>query len=129
MAMKFREPNEVRWVGVRPAHKGTQIIKQDSVANGNVVIYTVPSGKTLYLCEATILTDSQVTGNIGLLLRNASDIAVRYICYVAAQANATIKADHNHFWPPMEIQAGFNFLLLSSAAGLTVYGSIFGWEE
>jgi len=129
MAMHFREPNEVRWVGTRPAHKGTQILVETHVDDGVAIVRTVPGGKVLYLCECSLFTCSQVSGLMSLTLRNTSDVTVRDFCYINVQANTTIVRDCNHFWPPLEIPPGYDIVVVSNTAGLVAYGGISGWEE
>jgi len=128
-AMSFREPNEVKWVGVRPAHKGTQIFKDATAENGITVIHTVSSGKTLYLCEVMLRCIYNVTGWGQLYVQDNNDIFVRDLCLINPIANTIKPTDHNHFWPPVEIPSAYDICVQSNAAGLIARGAIFGWEE
>jgi len=49
----FREPNQVKWVGVLPGHNGEQVIAQAVADNSTVIAYTVPAGKILLLSHFT----------------------------------------------------------------------------
>jgi len=66
--MKFREPNQVRRVGVRPAHDGTQVLERGSADNATVVLYTVPAGKVFYLCHAWLNVQGVAAGSVYLAI-------------------------------------------------------------
>jgi hypothetical protein len=128
-AMEFREPNEVLWRGVRPAHKGTQVLDHDTATNETTIIHTVGSGATLFLVEAMLLCVSNVTGYATLFIRDDGDALVRYLCTMKMGANGVWLSDHFNAWPPVELPEDYDICVLSSAAGLVAQGSIFGWEE
>jgi len=127
--MNWRIGNEARILGVRPGHNGSQIFHNAIATNARVILYTVPSGKTLYLCETTVRTDSNVTGWCYVHVRDITDTFVRVLCMINVIANVIIPTDHNHFWPPVEIPENYTIAVESNTAGLNAYGSIFGWEE
>jgi len=127
--MKFREPNQVQWVGTRPAHRGTQIAANVFVDNVTTIIYTVSAGKTLYLCHAILASTSIVAGNGVLKIRDAVDadwihLARAYQTALSWGQNYSIP-----FWPPLEIPALYDVVVLSNAVGCSWLGGIHGWEE
>jgi len=68
--MKFREPNQVKWVGVRPGHNGTQIIRSQGADNATVELYLVPVGQTFYLCSASLGYRLVVDGYVKLFIND-----------------------------------------------------------
>jgi len=127
--MAFREPNQVKWWGIRPAHRGTQVAKSASAINATVIIHTVTAGKTLFLCSASLSLQSGVGGG-NIFVRNGAD--VWQFALLAAQiftAAATSQGSSITFWPPLEIAAGWDLCTISGAAACSASGFIFGWEE
>jgi hypothetical protein len=128
-AMAFREPNEVRWVGVRPAHKGTQGA-ESSLANGStVVIKTVSSGKTLYLHYFFLSWRFTATGQtVQLTVRNASDVdQYDLIKITSGAAGQGAEAVSLHY--PIEIPQGWDIYVKSDTSGALAIGGIVYWEE
>jgi len=128
-AMAFREPNQVKWVGIRPAHNGEQVAKSNAATNGTTIIHTVTATKTLYLCTST-LTYWGAVGSGQIKVRNAADVD-QYILVIgglitAAGAFFGLSIPFN---PPLEIPAGWDVVVLSSIAASVAEGFIFGWEE
>jgi len=127
--MLFREPNEVRWVGTRPAHRGTQVVKDGSAANATTLLYTVTAAKTLYLTGYWI--EKQFTAancELSFYIRNAGDVLwYRLIRHI--QAVAATLAISRSFSFPLEVPAGYDLILYSSAVGGIIYGGFEGWEE
>lgn len=127
--MHFREPNQVKWMGVRPGHNGEQVLAYDTVINGAQVVYTVPAGKVFFLCEANLLSISNVTGKIALTIYDAAPallLTLGGISMIVAQSQGT---DHYTYWPPIELPAGYSIRVESNIAGLEARSSIFGWIE
>lgn len=127
-AMSFREPNQSLWVGCRPGHNGTQITRFVNANGSTVEIYTVTSGKIFYLAEATLRIASQATGYVLIHILNLVPSVWRDICFLRSQADTSIPADHFFSYPPLEVPAGYEIQVVSSLAGLSAWGSIFGWE-
>lgn len=128
-AMEFREPNQVLWRGVRPGHNGTQILKQHYKANGVRIVHTVTAGKTLYLLSSLLHYSADVTGSITAAIRDTGDNIVFYLGISFVFAGVSTPPVSWHFWPPAEIPAGYDIFVSSSAAGLTAWLGISGWEE
>lgn len=128
-AMKFREPNEVLWRGVRPAHKGEQVVKGNTVNNGTSIVHTVSTGKTLYLTALAFSVYAGV-GESNMFVRNAADVTQYYFfvntIFTAGGAGSMGNLSFN---PPLEIPAGYDICVSSNAAANFAYGFIHGWEE
>jgi len=127
--MNFREPNQVKWVGVRPAHNGIQIQKQGEAENGIVIIHTVTSGRTFYLTSVSWSANSSQTAvNFCLGVRNTSDVFVYDICAVFFRAVGQVGWGLT-FNPPLEIPSGYDIYVHSSAVGASAKAFIHGWED
>jgi len=128
-AMKFREPNEVLWRGVRPGHRGEQVAEYKEVANGTAIVYTVGAGKTFFMTTANFICDSSVTATLATLyVRNASDVLQYYLGVAYFRAVGQIVAPMT-FNPPLEIPAGWDVVIASDSANLKTRAFIHGWEE
>jgi len=127
--MTYREKNKVLWRGVRPAHNGDQVHKEATATNGTSLIYTVPAGKTLYLTHVH-LGAVAIAGSWGMVYyRNVADVYVANLVrgvYVGVTTSPPFTAN---YYPPLEISAGFDLMVVSNIAGLTLYGDILGWVE
>lgn len=127
--VEFRENNQVKWVGVRPAHGGEHLLVSAFIANGTVTLYTVPSGKTLYLTFSTIMTGQLANGFMSLTLYNGAGVFQHYL-HLANVSNSGGTSDtSDNYWPPIEIPENWTIRLVSSIAALTVHGTIHGWVE
>lgn len=129
MAMGFREPNMARWLGVRPAHNGTQVAKYASAINTTAIVYTVTAGKVLHLFHAEVWIAVAAAGQGFLLVRNAADVAQYYFLPILCAAAVMHPCGVANFYPPVEIPEGWDICVVSSAAVLSVTGEIFAWEE
>ena len=129
MVMEFREPNELRWYGSRPAHKGTQILKENDAENETTIVHTVTTGKVLYLCSMILGYYAIAAGYAYGRIRDDSDETVTTVFIDTIQAGSDGKGTFASFWPPMEIPASYDIIVISSAVGLKPNLTIFGWEE
>lgn len=127
MAMtKHREPNMVKWVGVRPGHNGIQVLASDSADDATVIVYTVPADSLLLIfsvfCVHTYRTAvgaahlaiyDDVPAIFHYLARGRSDVARHWnIAY-----GLTI---------PIEVPEDYSIRIASNAAGSPCYGGITG---
>lgn len=127
--MTFREGNRVKWVGVRPAHRGEQIVESGNISNDTVIVHTVTAGKILYLVTATFSLSASVANERGSMqVRDTGDVEQYRIFSQHMRVTGSIMAAA-HFNPPLEIPAGYDITILSEALTLVTYGFIFGWEE
>lgn len=127
-AMTFRESNQVKWVGVRPGHNGTQILARTAANNSTNIVYTVTAGKTLFL-HSYQLNISCGTNNIAFNMYIRTDAAVTWhqVSYgksYASKNNMTCQS----FNPPLEIPAEYQ-IMIQAGADLWAYCCIQGWEE
>ena len=127
--MKFREANQVKWNGSRPGHDGTQKLAQASADAATVPIYTVLAGETLYLCSVTMGVLTDVAGEFHTIIRNDA-AAAQFFPTMGIRAAGSAPCHYVcTFWPPAELIEDWDVIVYSNTAGLTVYGSIFGWIE
>ena len=127
--MNFREPNQVKWVGVRPAHNGTQVIKHTNAQNGTVIIYTVPSGNTYFLTGFTIGVRQEAAGDIALGVRDGSDVWQYYLFHNSYGSAQPPYAFGMGLTYPIEIPEDYDIYLWSSAASVYIFATIMGWIE
>ena len=133
------ETNQVKWVGIRPVEPreaipiqpygdfGTQVVKNNHANNSTVIIHTVTSGKTLYLCSITLSVDPIANGYGWFYVRDTNDNTVYSFFRPRRQANdgEMVSATFN---PPLKIPDGYDICLMSEVDGFHMYGFIFGYE-
>ena len=127
--MKFREPNQVAWVGCRPAHRGTQIAKFLSVNNASGIVHTVASGKTFFLNLSVVMCRTGA-GSARLSVRNDSDVHQYFITLI--DIITAVGTSHSISIPypyPLEIPSLWDVVIESTAAGCNADAHIHGWEE
>ena len=127
--MAFREPNQVKWIGTRPAHRGTQITQYATADNAVTIIYTVPAGKVLYLVSAVLSVPTGGVGRAAIYIRDALDASTIFLIHYAQVATGLVHTGTPLFYPPVEVPAGYDIVVSSGAIGVLAVGSIFGWEE
>jgi len=127
--MEFREPNRVKWVGTRPGHDGTQVLEYGDAAGAIVIVYTVPAGKTLYLCDATMMYATLAAGDGWAEISTAVPVTVTYLFRDILIAGIAVFTKQATYWPPIEIPSGYLIRVRSSAAGLTARLMVHGWVE
>lgn len=128
-AMAFREPNQVKWMGTRPGHNGTQVLGYGAATVQTLNLWTVSAGKTGYLIAASINTVTNVTGTGRLGIRDVADAVVAILCSNMWTAAGAITGQPWYSWPPIEMPSGYDVFLVASGAGFTALGTVFGWEE
>lgn len=127
--MEFREPNQVKWVGVRPGHNGEQVLEYAIAQNSTPILYTVPAGKVFYLCGYSLNTwDTVGVATLRLVIYDDTPAAWKYLQYLISSANSG-QSITKSYWPPLEIPSGYSVRLESAVATATVRGSIHGWVE
>lgn len=129
MATIHREPNMARWIGVRPGHNGDQV-SVSLMTNGAVaIIYTVPAGKTLFLCGMTIgLYMSGAGVGAYVRVRNVADVTV-YTLFAQVTNFAFDVTVAKSYWPPIEIPTGYDIVQAATGAGQEIDTHIHGWVE
>ena len=115
--MKYREPNQVLWQGVRPAHNGTEVTdsKSKNVA-ATFPVYTVPVGMTYHLTYAFLCVVSNVNINAAFRVRNDTAVIQYDLLYARSLIGFRVQPQNASFWPPIELPAGWDICLYQSAA-------------
>jgi len=127
--MGFREPNQVKWIGVRPAHRGTQIIAYGSANNAIVILYTVTTGKTLFLSSWSCqISATAVPVACGFYLRDAGDVEATLFLYLNMVSIGQLTETWQDCYP-IEIPADYDLVLKTGDPGAIIRGSFHGWEE
>lgn len=127
--MKYREGNEIKFVGVRPGHRGTQIAKSNTKSNGGQIIHTVTAGQVLCLTYCNLTAFATGAGSGYFRVRDDEDALQYTIIWVAFPVANKIFSLPVVLNPPLEIPAGYDIYVESQNAGITVYGFMHGWEE
>ena len=127
--MKFREENHVKRVGVRPGHDGTQIAKTNTAINLTAIVHTVTAAKTLFLTSAVLGVEVIAAGNAAAWIRDVGDVFWWYLFRTDIVAAQNPPIGVVTFWPPVEVPAGYDIVVMSAVALLKVRLSIHGWEE
>ena len=123
--MHFREPNQVKWMGSRPGHNGTQVIVMiDTAVSGE--LYEVTAGKTFYLTAFSVGQNMGVNQNCFLSVRNILDAGVYHLAHISVALGNMGGNCALSFYYPLEIPSLFDFYI--NCANLA-RGFIAGWEE
>lgn len=128
-ASDYREPNAANWVGVRPAHFGSQQRASDAVSDGTAILYTVPAGKTFYLFDWSFEANASAAGVWGALrVRNDVD-ARQFDIQIALFDAAGTVVSSNAYFVPLEIPTGWDIYIQSSGATCDVRGFVHGIRD
>lgn len=133
------EPNQVKWRGIRPVDPreaipvqpfgdfGTQIVKDTYADNSTVIIHTVTSGKSLYLCSIALSVIPAATGYGYFYVRDDSD-TTQYRFFRPRRQQYDGEMVSMTFNPPLIIPEGWDICLMSQVDGFGMRGFIFGYE-
>jgi len=129
--MKFREPNQVKWQGSRPAHNGTQFYGRGYQAGvGDEIVYTVPVGKTAFLTYCYLTYRMGAAQATYALMASYTDGAVldRYILnyFVNSISTGTTSTPLTY---PIEIPENYTIRVITDNVNLGVEGVAWGWIE
>lgn len=127
--MGFREPNQVRWQGIRPGHRGTQVILDIDVENDTQVLIDGTQTTITYLTAFSIGQTRNLGGHMWLFVTDNADNHKYTLVYSGAQVDLEWTWCGMSFPFPIEIPAGYKVKCLSTAAGIIVKGFLHGWEE
>jgi len=150
------EKNQAKWIGIRPTDpaedipitqtdasklkatiqeplnvtpkrkEGSQVTRINSAQNSTAVIYTVPTGQTLYLCLVVPSCIAVATGYGRVFIRDENDNVLFSICWLQKPANDG-HAVGIPFNPPLEIPGDYDICVQSLQADFHMYGFIFGY--
>lgn len=127
---EHREPNMVKWVGVRPGHNGEQIAKSNTVAGDTAIVHTVNAGKTFFLCYYDFIYSTRTADISGsLFVRNVADALVYTLSVGRINTTLYSMSAQSGLIIPIEIPTGFDICIISAGATTPVYAFIHGWEE
>ena len=127
--MMFREPNQVKWMGSRPGHNGTQVLVDGTfLLLVPTVFYTVPVGQTLHITNM-LLSRGQFVATFAYIaiyddVPALSSIIFPVLWAIAPQGNPII----NSYWPPIEVPAGYH-LYISQTVNCQLVYVVHGWVE
>ena len=113
MATVHREPNQVKWVGVRPGHNGEQVLIDINSAV-NAILYTVPANKLLFLYDwhTTIVRD--VANTINIEIRNNVAAHQCYLAYLSSIGTEIGNTTSNALQVPIELAEAWDINLLTT---------------
>jgi hypothetical protein len=127
--MSWIEKNRAKWIGVRPAREGTDIILDGTATNGTTVLYTVPAGKVFNLISSNLCVTAVGAGRSTLrVLRGGATIYLLGVITIITAAGVCPSAPFNPS-TPMGLIAGDIIDVSSTAVGHTSRGEVYGWEE
>lgn len=127
--MTFRAKDHVRWVGVRPAHEGTQVYATGWQGDaGNNSFYTVVDTLYItYLCLTSSLS-ADVFASASITIYTAVPAVWRMIADQvfdkAGQQTSLIALPF-----PIEVPKDYTIRVVSSHANLGADAFFWGWEE
>lgn len=125
----FREPNQVKWVGIRPAHNGERITAEGIATNTTVDVYSIPIGKTLFLTWSSLSGRSNTSAT---LLLEVTDNLNNHLFTLhqgrTPSGGAGFDSDTALFYP-IEIDGDNKIRVNSSSIALDATGAIYGWIE
>ena len=125
----FREPNQVRWFGVRPAHRGTQVIKDGIVTSAATATIHTVAGTMFYLCGYSALCWGQ-TYSLPTFLEIYDGVpAIWKTLLRGAQSANSAQWLSKNYWPPLEIPTGYTIKVRCTLDDHGIHVCIDGWEE
>jgi len=125
MAIVFREPNQVKWIGVRPGHNGEQILENDTAINVLTSIYVVPADKLLLLFAYDVSVYSGVAATGYFYIYDDTPAIFKSLA-VRSVAAAGTDSSCQGLWVPIEIPAAYSLRIITSNAGCSIRVCIHG---
>jgi len=113
---------------------GTDAVFKSHIAtNATGVLHSVTTGKTLFLTAATLAVSSlDVSGIAYLAVRDDNDDIQYYLLRQNLRATTDNSANAAYsvvMFPPIEIAADWDIIVLSPHDDISASASISGWEE
>ena len=127
--MHFREPNQVKWSGVRPAHNGTQIrVGEEIVALLWTPVYEVPAGETGMITHISLSHGINAAALFYIAIYDATP-ALEQIIYRGFHILNWPETKCNfNYWPPMELPTGYSIQFYQNV-NTSMVAQINGWSE
>ena len=127
MATVFREPNQVKWIGVRPGHNGEQVLEGFIAGAINfTAIYTVPANKMFMMTYAALSNTLNIGGNAYLCIYDDTPAIWRVLFGRLNIVNVPGRGCIATFNPPIELPEGYSVRVYQSALIGTI-GSVHGF--
>jgi len=127
--MTWREANRAKWVGIRPAHYGEQIVKYAFTRTVTTIIHTVTAGKVFHWEGFTASYETAVGGaNVFLSVRNGADV-LQYTLINPTMVPIGAWSLAHTFKNPIEVPAGWDIFCGGSNAADGINAFIHGWED
>jgi len=127
--MTFREPNQVRWFGIRPGHRGTQVLLDVNVTNNTQVLIDGTQITITYLTDWFLgMVRNKDVGNSMEITEN-DDTHICYLAVITSFTGSPSFAIAQALTYPIEIPAGYKLKVNSVGVNATTFGYIHGWEE
>lgn len=120
------EDNMAKWVGVRPGHNGEQVGGYDGVANGDVILYTVPADKILLIFNWSLTANSAAAAVFAFLgIRDALDVQTHALGQLRLK-NSMPNSIVGSRYIPYEVPEGYDVYVSSNSADCSAYGTFDG---
>jgi hypothetical protein len=97
--------------------------------NGTAIVYTVPAGKTLFLCSVLHSYLGIAISESSVGVRNAADVLQYLLSNILVATLTLSNVIALPFWPPVEIPALYDITVASPAALAYARACITGWVE
>jgi hypothetical protein len=139
------EPNRIKWVGARPtteqaifqcepgpwdAVRGgvtrTQVFPGTGITNGEATVYTVPAGKTFYMCTAVVSASASSMAAANLYEKDGSGNFIAYFGVFILLADTCNTFYFSYPMPP-KIVSGHVLNILNTTG--TIWAVVTGWIE
>ena len=117
MATVHREPNQVKWVGVRPGHNGEQVLKEFYAA-ATAEFYEVPADKLLLLFDWHLGVSGTAAGDSFIEIRDDGNVHYMYLALCSGKATDAGHNTSQALWVPIEIPALFDFRVITGVTSL-----------
>lgn len=117
------------WRGIKSVIPGEFVVAASTISDGIKVVYTVPTGNTLYLISANVYIEAVATGGFSLYIAYSSPLWQLNMLAGVIEVNYPAIVPPYTPTVPLPISAGTQIEVYSSAAGLSVDGQIVGWLE
>ena len=127
--MMFREPNQIKWLGTRPGHNGTQLLHSDSYAAlGWQIHYTVPAGERAFITHLYACANTNVTSVIALAVYDGGGLFDQWLASQQCMINWVWNPINLNYWPPLELAAGES-IRYAQSANCQIVVVAKGWVE
>ena len=127
--MRFREPNQVQWIGTRPAHRGTQSLHIGINSLVDTEIWEVPAGQVYYLTALWLgLLAPNGDEGVQLKIRDDGNALWHIPCRIRPGIIGVWEISRSWIYP-IEIPAGYDFYVDLGGTAPQVDTAIEGWIE